>query len=204
MTEEILNIEETTESADELTDTLIENEYASEETSTEAPSVSDAQDPITDEQTDTIESEEISTEENSETDEDTATGETIESLKNEIVNLKKLIAEKENEQAKILGELGDFNRLFPDATIKNVPESVWRNVEQGVPLCAAYALYEKEEAMRQFHANEINRRNASLSAGKAGRDTAAEYFSPDEVRTMSQREVHENYEKIRRSMQTWR
>ena len=36
-----------------------------------------------------------------------------------------------------------------------------------------------------------------------GCNTAGEYFSPEEVRAMSQRQVHENYRKILDSMKQW-
>ncbi|MBO5937927.1 MAG: hypothetical protein J6Q82_00305 [Clostridia bacterium] len=53
------------------------------------------------------------------------------------------------------------------------------------------------------HADEVNRRNASLSAGRVGTNVAPEYYTPDEVRAMSPTEVRENYEKIRASMKKW-
>ena len=52
-------------------------------------------------------------------------------------------------------------------------------------------------------ADEVNTRNATLSAGRVGTSLAPEYYTPDEVRAMSQAEVRENYEKIRASMKKW-
>ena len=127
----------------------------------------------------------------------------VKELLAEIERLHGLLDEKEREQTRILSELGDFNRLFPDIAIKNVPKAVWQQVERGIPLCAAYALYEKQEALMSFRAKETNEKNARTSAGVAGKDTAGEYFSPEEVRAMSQKEVHENYSKIKNSMKYW-
>ena len=61
----------------------------------------------------------------------------------------------------------------------------------------------REELNLRKKADEINRRNASRSAGRAGNNPAPEYYSPDEVRAMSPKEVRENYKKIRASMQKW-
>ena len=61
----------------------------------------------------------------------------------------------------------------------------------------------REELTKRQRADEINRRNAERSAGRAGTNAAPEYFSPDEVRAMSQHEVRENYQKIRASMKRW-
>lgn len=62
----------------------------------------------------------------------------------------------------------------------------------------------REELEKRQKAEEINRRNASRSAGRAGNSTAPEYFSPEEVRAMSQSEIRENYQRIRASMKKWR
>ncbi len=127
----------------------------------------------------------------------------LETLRQEVEQLRAALVQKEQEQQNALREIGEFHRLFPDISIENVPEGVWDSVEQGIPLSAAYALYEKKRCMSEARADEINRRNASLSAGKAGKHTAGEYFSPDEVRAMSQRQVHNNYRAIMESMKHW-
>ncbi len=61
----------------------------------------------------------------------------------------------------------------------------------------------REELTRRQKADEINRRNAARSAGRAGTNAAPEYYSPDEVRAMSPAQVRENYQRIRASMQKW-
>ena len=61
----------------------------------------------------------------------------------------------------------------------------------------------REELEKRQKADEINRRNASLSAGRVGNGTAPEYYSPEEVRAMSQSEIRENYQRIRASMKKW-
>lgn len=135
--------------------------------------------------------------------EDVAQSET-ELLRGEIERLKALLGEKQAAEAKNMKELQEFMRLYPNTPLQSVPREVWQRVEEGLPLSAAYALHEKELALIAYRAKEINELNASRSAGKAGGKEGNEYFSYDEVRAMSQREVHENYEKIRRSMKHWR
>jgi len=61
----------------------------------------------------------------------------------------------------------------------------------------------REELSKRQKADEINRRNAARSAGRAGTNAAPEYYSPDEVRAMSPAQVRENYQRIRASMQKW-
>ncbi len=128
----------------------------------------------------------------------------ISALKAEIDRLRTSLSQKEEEQKKVMEEMEEFSRLFPTTPIREVPESVWRDVGAGIPLSAAYALYEKKNRIDRLHAEEINRLNAERSAGRAGLHTANEYFSPDEVRSMSPSEVRENFKKIRESMKKWR
>ncbi len=130
--------------------------------------------------------------------------EEILSLRAEVERLRAELSQKTREQERIMEEMGEFNRLFPKIALQDVPAAVWQSVENGIPLSAAYALYEKKNRQDALYAEEINRRNAEQSAGRAGLYTAGEYFSPDEVRSMSPSEVRANYKKIRESMKKWR
>lgn len=128
----------------------------------------------------------------------------IESLKAEISDLRAQLAKQNEEASHLLREMENFNRLFPGVSTSDLPDEVTALVGEGVPLAAAYALYEKELAVKKAKAGEINRKNAFLSAGRLGNQTPSEFFTPDEVRAMSPRQVHENYQKIRESMKHWR
>lgn len=132
--------------------------------------------------------------------------ETIASLKEEITALKTKISELETQrdtQTRILEELSDFNALFPTVEMEDIPECVWESVKKGTPLIASYALYEKRLAAEEARIAKINAANALRSPGIAGKDTASEYFTPDEVKKMSRSEVHANYSKIKESMKKW-
>jgi len=132
--------------------------------------------------------------------------ESISSLKETIDSLKSKISELEkarDTQERILCELGDFSSLFPNVSIDDIPECVWDSVKKGTSIAASYALYEKRMEAERIRREQINSLNASKSAGAAGKDTANEYFSPEEVKKMSRAEVHANFAKIRRSMQKW-
>lgn len=132
--------------------------------------------------------------------------ENIELLRQQIADLKSQISELEtmrDTQTRVLEELADFRDLFPEVEINAIPESVWDSVKKGTPLIASYALYEKRMEAERARISLINAKNASKSAGIAGKNTASEYFSPDEVRKMSRAEVHANYSKIKESMKKW-
>ena len=73
---------------------------------------------------------------------------------------------------------------------------------QGIPIAAAYALFERRRFTTEQKALEYNHANARRSSGSL-EPTAPDYYSPAEVRAMSQSEVRANYDKIMRSMQKW-
>ena len=133
--------------------------------------------------------------------------ESIESLREIIFDLQSKISSLEAErkaQERILEELGDFNSLFPNVSIDEIPESIWESVKKGSSLAASYALYEKRKLAEAKRIEQINSNNAAKAAGIAGTHAANEYFSPDEVRKMSRSEVHANFAKIRKSMEKWK
>ena len=133
--------------------------------------------------------------------------ESIESLREIIFDLQSKISSLEAErkaQERILEELGDFNSLFPNVSVDEIPESIWESVKKGSSLAASYALYEKRKLAEAKRIEQINSNNAAKAAGIAGTHAANEYFSPDEVRKMSRSEVHANFAKIRKSMEKWK
>ncbi len=96
----------------------------------------------------------------------------------------------------------ELEALFPGVTEEDIPEEVWQSVKEGVPLSAAYALYERKQAVRANAAKAVNDRNAKGSFGRT--DPAPDGgFTPEEVRAMSPAEVHKNYAKIIASMRHW-
>ena len=96
----------------------------------------------------------------------------------------------------------EFRGLYPELAEGDIPDAVWDEVRGGLPLAAAYALWERREQVRRSTAEQVNRKNASGAWGRA--DAAAEdCLSPDEVRGMSPREVRDNYARIMESMKHW-
>ena len=165
------------------------------------------EEPYPDEDIEALESSVESVESEVEIEKDSNDTENIESLKEVIFDLQAKISNLEAEkkaQERILEEIGDFNSLFPEVSIDEIPESIWESVKKGTSLAASYALYEKRKLAEAQRIAKINESNAKRAAGVAGVHTANEYFSPDEVRKMSRSEVHANFAKIRKSMEKWK
>lgn len=132
-----------------------------------------------------------------------ADAEVILALKEELDKLK---SELENSRAaydRLSSECADFSELYPDIPVTSLPDSVWKSFKSGVPLAAAYALYEKRERMAAAKAADVNAKNKELSSGSLDSSKSEEFFSPAEVRAMSAAEVRANYAKIITSMSKW-
>lgn len=134
---------------------------------------------------------------------ETAAESELETLREEVRRLTEELEAKAAIADKIAAQIGEFTELFPDVAMDSVPDSVWESVKSGSSLAAAYALYARKLYVNEQRTGGINKRNAYNSAGAVGRGAAAEYFSPDEVRAMSQKEVRANYSKIIESMKKW-
>ena len=127
----------------------------------------------------------------------------VEALREEISLLRRSLEEKNMAYERMSREIGEFSELFPDKNVSSLPDSVWESVRNGVPLAAAYALYEKRITARAAEAERVNARNSDSSTGPIGKNSDESFFTPDEVRAMSRSEVRQNYSKILESMQKW-
>ena len=127
----------------------------------------------------------------------------LERLRNEVRELNERLSEQQAQAEKIRKQIGDFCEAFPSVELNSVPQDVWESVKSGNSLAAAYALYTHRIQQKQARINEQNQKNAYLSAGYVGKTAANEYFTPDEVKKMSQGEVKANYSKILDSMKKW-
>ena len=127
----------------------------------------------------------------------------LDMLRAEVASLKEALSKKVAEAELIRGQLSEFSELFPNVTPEDIPAEVWQSITSGGSLAAAYALYHRKEQLHRDRVRELNSKNAELSTGKVGMDTAKEYFTPSEVRAMSRGEVRENYSKILNSMKKW-
>lgn len=116
----------------------------------------------------------------------------LERLRGEVARLTSL-------QERARAELDEFCALFPTVSPAALPDEVRRQVDEGVPLPAAYALYERREAYRAA----AGKKSAERSWRGMNEASGGDYFTPAEVKGMSQKEVHKHYKKIIESMKHW-
>lgn len=126
----------------------------------------------------------------------------LEQLRSELTQLRQELASREAFWKRIGDEYAEFQSLFPEAELASISDSTWEEVERGVPLAAAFALAEKRRQFLEKKAAASNSENQKKAFG-ALRGSENDYFSPQEVRAMTQEEVRTNYQKIMKSMQKW-
>ena len=124
----------------------------------------------------------------------------VEMLRCELAELKSLITEQKAAAEPAVGE--QFRALYPDVSEDSIPDAVWEEARSGLPLEAAYALYERREALRRTAAETVNKKNARGAWGRADTETDG-FLSPDEVREMTPEEVRANLARITASMKHW-
>ena len=124
-------------------------------------------------------------------------------LENEISQLEGELERKREETDRKAREYSEFKELFPHVELSELSPEVLAMVGGGVPLCAAYALYEKRLSVKNEAVAAHNNATRQGGFGSVGQGTEEEFYTPDEVRAMTQSEVKRNYQKILRSMKNW-
>lgn len=127
----------------------------------------------------------------------------LDALRSRVAELQAELEKSQQETGKTVRQIKELYSLFPDSDISSLPDTVWQSVSEGNSLAAAYALQLCREKQKADEIRSVNKKNAALSAGLAGDAARGEYFTPSEVRAMSQSEVRANYTKILESMKRW-
>ena len=127
----------------------------------------------------------------------------LECLRRELRELKSEMEAQRRAFDRMGAECAEFCELYPEASPTDLPDQVWESMRRGVPLAAAYALYQRRRACIEEAAKRLNAENKSRSPGCVESPTGG-YLSPDEVRAMTPAEVRANYQSILLSMQKWR
>ena len=127
---------------------------------------------------------------------------TIESLMTRVRELEQEIEMRQTLSERMARECEEFEAYFPEVSLRTLPDNVWTQVHAGVPLAAAYALYERGVQNQKRAAEVQAARKDALSTGLPGAAQSS-YFSPSQVRAMSRQEVRENYDRIFESMRHW-
>ncbi len=111
---------------------------------------------------------------------------------------------KEEKDGLLNEEIKRFRKLFPDVEAESIPESVWADMEKGIPLSYAYALYAVTDGDKARYAEGINARNTEASPPPLGENADEGEISMEEVEAMSPSAVKKNFGRILRSIGKWK
>lgn len=110
-------------------------------------------------------------------------------------------AEKDGELAESVKQ---FRTLFPNVEAEAIPQSVWGDMEKGIPLAYAYAFFVLNGESNGSYADEINERNSRTALPAVAEGTEDGELSMEEVGNMSAASVKKNFPRILRSISKWK
>lgn len=122
----------------------------------------------------------------------------LEASRQEVQRLSSLIRCREEADR----EAAIFSELFPDVDRDDIPDSVREDANrQGIPLIAAYALYARRVELAEKTAKFAGKSAAERSAGSvSGSSETEDFFTLDQIRAMTPKEVRKNYKTILKSI----
>lgn len=127
----------------------------------------------------------------------------IKAAKNE-KNAARAERRKAEKEGVLAEEVKQFRTLFPDVAAEDIPETVWADMEKGIPLAYSYAFYALTEGKNSAYAGDVNRRNTEVSPPPMGEGTDEGELSMEEVEAMSPRAIKNNFSRILRSIGKWK
>jgi hypothetical protein len=137
----------------------------------------------------------------------------------ELVESKKFREQYESERkqseekAKVESDFQAFLDTFPDTDPKDIPASVWEEVDKGKSLVDAYTKHENQtlktklaELEKGKEIDQQNEENAQSSTGAINNkgDAGNAYFTREQVAKMSTEEVNNHWKTINESMKKWK
>ncbi len=101
------------------------------------------------------------------------------------------------DNERFISETEEFYENFPDVDLDTVSDTVWQSVKNGERLTEAY----RREKNTEAEAARRNEKNRMASSGAVGRTTRTKgVYNERDVRAMSPKQVHDEYDNIIKSM----
>lgn len=111
--------------------------------------------------------------------------------------LEKLVKKNLEEELKTLFE------IFPDVNVDDIPDEVFEKSNNGKGLAAEYALFYLKEEKKKGEQKEKEEENLKAAPPDVKNATEDAYFTPEDVRGMTEAEIRKNYHTIMKSMEKW-
>ncbi len=113
------------------------------------------------------------------------------------------IKRRDRSEQSMKEDIKRFREYFPDVKPEDIPESVWNDAANGIPLSNAYALYIRIKDESDGKAREFNQYTDERSV-PVGNDESEAPYTKEEVESMPPSAVKKNYKKILNSIKGWK
>lgn len=111
---------------------------------------------------------------------------------------------KADEESRLDGEVKRFRQLFPDVESQSIPENVWQDMNNGIPLSYAYALHLISETGNRGYADAVNAQNSDGALPPVNSCPDDGEISMEDVEAMSPEAVKKSFPQILRSLGKWK
>ncbi len=101
-------------------------------------------------------------------------------------------------------ELEIIKELFPDFDANAMPDELFEKCSEGKGLAGEYALWQLRMQRVRDEADKKNESNSHSAPPQIHDGDGELYFTPEQVRTMSRRDVRRHYKNIIKSMEKWK
>jgi hypothetical protein len=109
-------------------------------------------------------------------------------------------------------EAAEFLKEYPDVRATDIPQNVWNDVNNGIPLVHAYARHENSMLRAQMNkasaaaaVQSKSAENASAAPGAIGGSAPSpDYVSQEAFMLMSDKDIAKNWDKISASRKRWK
>lgn len=101
------------------------------------------------------------------------------------------------------GELKILFELFPDLNVDDIPDEIFEKSDNGKGLAAQYALFYLKEEKKNTEQKKKEEENLKSAAPDVKNAPEEAYFTPEQVKGMTEEEIRKNYKTIMKSMEKW-
>ena len=111
---------------------------------------------------------------------------------------------KEAQKAALAEQIQKFRKVFPDVKSDGIPQEVWDDIKDGIPLPYAYALYLAATQGNKKYAEGINAKNNGMAPPPVNAHDDEGELTMEQVEAMSPEAIKRSFPKILRSLNKWK
>ena len=108
------------------------------------------------------------------------------------------------EEKGLKEQIKAFKEVYPEVGAEEIPETVFADMQKGIPLVYAYAYYLAAGDGESRYAEDVNKQNARMAMPPVNEADENGELTMDEVEAMPPAAVKKNYPRVLKSIGKWR